>query len=463
MLALKLAVERPPTILCIGAHCDDIEIGCGGTLLRWAQRVPDARFVWAIFASEDGRRAESRAAARMLLGGLRRTSSCASPSSAELFPHADGRRSRTRSRRSEGAAHADRSCSRTAWRTGTRTTALLAELTWNTFRSPPDPRVRDPEVRGRPRPSEPVRTARRADQVDQQGRGADGVLPVPARAHAGSRKIRSAALARLRGIECDCADGLRRGVPRAQGLPASEPRDVIEIDDRSSRSRASRTPRDGPRVRSAPTSQHEFAQAGRQAAADHRRRRLPRLLPRAGGAALQPHAPSGAADRRDRVRQLHARRAGLARGAASATRTCTLRRARHDPAAAARHAGTSTGSSTPPASPRRSTTARTRSQSIDANINGLRNLLDYAVRRARRASGRSRASCSTRPARSTAIPSARCDPDAGDLPRQRLVHRPARLLRRVEALRRDAVRDLRAAARHAGARWRGRSTTTARA
>ena len=46
-------------------------------------------------------------------------------------------------------------------------------------------------------------------------------------------------------------------------------------------------------------------------------------------------------------------------------------------------------------------------------------------------------------------PDAREHPDAGDLPRQRLVHRTARLLRRVEALRRDAVRELRAAARRA--------------
>ncbi len=25
------------TLLCIGAHCDDIEIGCGGTVLRLAE------------------------------------------------------------------------------------------------------------------------------------------------------------------------------------------------------------------------------------------------------------------------------------------------------------------------------------------------------------------------------------------------------------------------------------------
>ena len=48
-------------------------------------------------------------------------------------------------------------------------------------------------------------------------------------------------------------------------------------------------------------------------------------------------------------------------------------------------------------------------------------------------------------------PAPDCDPDARGLSRPRVVHRPARLLRRGEALRRDAVRELRPAARRAGA------------
>jgi len=34
-------------ILCLGAHCDDIEIGCGGTILRWLQQMP----VWSFTGS----------------------------------------------------------------------------------------------------------------------------------------------------------------------------------------------------------------------------------------------------------------------------------------------------------------------------------------------------------------------------------------------------------------------------
>jgi LmbE family N-acetylglucosaminyl deacetylase len=59
---------HPPTILCIGAHCDDIEIGCGGALARWAREWPDVRMIWAIFAAEQGREQESRRAAARLIG-----------------------------------------------------------------------------------------------------------------------------------------------------------------------------------------------------------------------------------------------------------------------------------------------------------------------------------------------------------------------------------------------------------
>ena len=70
MFPLKLMnfADRPQ-VLCIGAHCDDIEIGCGATLTRWAREHPTARFTWAIFAGEPLREQESRAAAKQLLAG----------------------------------------------------------------------------------------------------------------------------------------------------------------------------------------------------------------------------------------------------------------------------------------------------------------------------------------------------------------------------------------------------------
>ena len=56
------------TVLCIGAHCDDIEIGCGGALMRWSVECPRARFIWVVFARDPVREVETRAAAQRLLG-----------------------------------------------------------------------------------------------------------------------------------------------------------------------------------------------------------------------------------------------------------------------------------------------------------------------------------------------------------------------------------------------------------
>jgi len=67
VLQLSLrGITKGYPILCIGAHCDDIEIGCGGTLIRLARDIPDAQFVWAIFSRDQVRESESRKA----VGGL---------------------------------------------------------------------------------------------------------------------------------------------------------------------------------------------------------------------------------------------------------------------------------------------------------------------------------------------------------------------------------------------------------
>ena len=42
---------EPSTILCIGAHSDDIEIGAGATLLRMVREYPRARIVWVVLAA----------------------------------------------------------------------------------------------------------------------------------------------------------------------------------------------------------------------------------------------------------------------------------------------------------------------------------------------------------------------------------------------------------------------------
>jgi LmbE family N-acetylglucosaminyl deacetylase len=55
-------------VLCLGAHSDDIEIGCGGTILQLAVQYPEMVFHWVVFSAIGIREAEARCAAG-LFGG----------------------------------------------------------------------------------------------------------------------------------------------------------------------------------------------------------------------------------------------------------------------------------------------------------------------------------------------------------------------------------------------------------
>jgi LmbE family N-acetylglucosaminyl deacetylase len=66
LIRLSAATEDVKLVLCLGAHCDDIEIGCGGTVMALAERYPRARFRWVVFSGDDRREAETRAAASRL-------------------------------------------------------------------------------------------------------------------------------------------------------------------------------------------------------------------------------------------------------------------------------------------------------------------------------------------------------------------------------------------------------------
>lgn len=69
-LSLNLPGGRPPRFLFIGAHCDDIEIGCGGTVVELLQRHPGATVHWVVLSSGPKREREARRGARSLLRGV---------------------------------------------------------------------------------------------------------------------------------------------------------------------------------------------------------------------------------------------------------------------------------------------------------------------------------------------------------------------------------------------------------
>jgi LmbE family N-acetylglucosaminyl deacetylase len=62
------SAERPlRRILCLGAHCDDIEIGCGGTILRLLRENPEIEIYWKVFSSTPVRKREALHAASLFL------------------------------------------------------------------------------------------------------------------------------------------------------------------------------------------------------------------------------------------------------------------------------------------------------------------------------------------------------------------------------------------------------------
>jgi LmbE family N-acetylglucosaminyl deacetylase len=60
----------PVRILVLGAHADDIEIGCGGTLLRLASQKRTLDVRWVVFCSTPERAAEARSSADSFLAGV---------------------------------------------------------------------------------------------------------------------------------------------------------------------------------------------------------------------------------------------------------------------------------------------------------------------------------------------------------------------------------------------------------
>jgi LmbE family N-acetylglucosaminyl deacetylase len=54
-------------VLCLGCHSDDIEIGCGGTVLKLAVQYPDSNFHWVVFSAVGVREAEAKHAAELFV------------------------------------------------------------------------------------------------------------------------------------------------------------------------------------------------------------------------------------------------------------------------------------------------------------------------------------------------------------------------------------------------------------
>jgi len=124
--------SAPLRILCLGAHSDDIEIGCGGTVLRLLEERPGSSVHWVVFSATPEREHEARASAADFLSRAGRASVIVKSFRESFFP----------------AAWSDiKACFEEVKRESTPDVVLchhtrdlhqdhrvIAELTWNTFR-----------------------------------------------------------------------------------------------------------------------------------------------------------------------------------------------------------------------------------------------------------------------------------------------------------------------------------------
>jgi len=69
MLTLSLEGNQIGSLrlLCLGAHCDDIEIGCGGTILELAESARKLEVYWLVFSSDERRKLEAQRCAELFL------------------------------------------------------------------------------------------------------------------------------------------------------------------------------------------------------------------------------------------------------------------------------------------------------------------------------------------------------------------------------------------------------------
>jgi len=119
-------------VLCLGAHSDDIEIGCGGTVLRLLERNPDVTVHWVVMSAAGERRDEALESANAFLARAARAEVVILEHEERYFPYVGAEVKRSFD---ELAASVSPDLVLTHWRDDLHQDhRLVGELTWNTFR-----------------------------------------------------------------------------------------------------------------------------------------------------------------------------------------------------------------------------------------------------------------------------------------------------------------------------------------
>lgn len=86
-LSFNRSEQSLRSALFLGAHCDDIEIGCGSTILRLVETYPDLEITWIVFSSDKVRAKETVSSSEMFLGPVRKKSLEINEFRNGYFPH----------------------------------------------------------------------------------------------------------------------------------------------------------------------------------------------------------------------------------------------------------------------------------------------------------------------------------------------------------------------------------------
>jgi LmbE family N-acetylglucosaminyl deacetylase len=134
MIQLNLRREstKPLTVLCLGAHSDDIEIGCGGTLLKLCEQYPAIVLQGVVF-SAIGIRAEEARRGAILFGGTAAGDSLLLKAFSDGFMPFEGAGIKAVVEELKHAIQPDLIFTHSR-RDAHQDHRLLAEATWNTFR-----------------------------------------------------------------------------------------------------------------------------------------------------------------------------------------------------------------------------------------------------------------------------------------------------------------------------------------
>jgi LmbE family N-acetylglucosaminyl deacetylase len=66
VLELVFKSRKALRLLCIGAHSDDLEIGCAGTVFRLLRTIPNVELTWIVLSATSPRDAEARTSVQAL-------------------------------------------------------------------------------------------------------------------------------------------------------------------------------------------------------------------------------------------------------------------------------------------------------------------------------------------------------------------------------------------------------------